>query len=181
MKKQKEIPVSTGIIIILAAAVILFGGAFTFQYFAIQKVSPLLQIQEIKKIKPTKTPLTSQQILNKTFPVAGEPINQTIKSISLEVENTSPGINMVDIKVSIDNNVDVDTNFSYNIPQKFNVKLTEGKHHIIVTSEKGGANMETDFNISSTKNSAALIEYWYGSYSGNPYPQPKHFSFSISQ
>ena len=51
MKKKKEIPTLTGFIIIIIATVILFGGAFTFQYFTIQKINSLLQLKEARQTK----------------------------------------------------------------------------------------------------------------------------------
>ena len=51
-----------GIIIIVAVAVVLFGGVFAWQYFF---------------VKPVATSSSAQQILNKPFPLAGEPTDQT--------------------------------------------------------------------------------------------------------
>jgi len=47
---QKQIPTLTGFIIIVAEAIILFGGIFIYQYFAIQKYQ---QISIIQPISPT--------------------------------------------------------------------------------------------------------------------------------
>ena len=45
MQKQKGVSTLIGIIIIIVAAIILFGGAFTYQYFVI-KALPAIQEQQ---------------------------------------------------------------------------------------------------------------------------------------
>ncbi|MGA2417731.1 MAG: hypothetical protein ABSF55_00595 [Candidatus Staskawiczbacteria bacterium] len=68
MQKQKGTSTLTGIIIILVEIVILFGGVFTYQYFALKQI----------KFPVASPSLSAQQILNKPFPLAGEPTtNQT--------------------------------------------------------------------------------------------------------
>ena len=69
MQRQKGVSTLIGIIIIVAAAVVLFGGVFAYQYFSLKQTKFL-----------TVSPLPStQQILNRTFPLAGEPADQTAK------------------------------------------------------------------------------------------------------
>jgi hypothetical protein len=58
----KRVSTSSGIITIIAAILILFGGVFAYQYFF---------------VKPVATSSSAQQILNKPFPLAGEPTDQT--------------------------------------------------------------------------------------------------------
>ena len=64
---KKEVPTLTGIIIILIAVVIFFGGAFTYSYFAIKQANFTI----------ISSSLSTQQILIKTFPLAGETTDQT--------------------------------------------------------------------------------------------------------
>lgn len=104
-----------------------------------------------------------------------------LKDIELSVKNQSQSIGTIDIKVSIDNEVKVDRDFAYNVPQKFNIQLQEGKHHLLVSSEKGGAKLEDNFTVSNANYHFAGVDYFYGSYPDSQYFQPKHFSFSISQ
>jgi hypothetical protein len=67
MQKQGRVSTSTGIIIIIVAIVILFGGVFAWQYFALKGAN-------FAVINPS---LSKQQIFNKPFPLAGEPADQT--------------------------------------------------------------------------------------------------------
>lgn len=66
---QKRVSTLTGIIIIVVAIVVLFGGVFAYQYFVLLK--------QLKAISSTPPGLSKQQILNKPFPLAGEPTDQT--------------------------------------------------------------------------------------------------------
>jgi hypothetical protein len=60
---MKKVSTLVGIIIIVLSAVVLFGGVFIYQYFY---------------AKPATSVTTQkQEILNKPFPLAGEPTNQT--------------------------------------------------------------------------------------------------------
>jgi len=66
MQKEKGISTLMGIIIIIVVAVILFGAVFAYQYFSAQKADNQSQVQN-----------QQQQILNRDFPLAGEPTDQT--------------------------------------------------------------------------------------------------------
>jgi len=66
MQKQKGISTLVGIIIIVTVAVVAFGGVFAFQYFTPES-QPVIQPQQVQK----------QQILDRDFPLAGEPTDQT--------------------------------------------------------------------------------------------------------
>ncbi|MEK7658319.1 MAG: hypothetical protein AAB352_00455 [Patescibacteria group bacterium] len=62
---QKQISTLTGIIIIVAATVILFGGVFGYKYFS------------VKQLQLAEKALQAQQILDKSFPLAGESTTET--------------------------------------------------------------------------------------------------------
>jgi hypothetical protein len=70
-KTKKEISTLTGIIIIVVVTVVLFGGVFAYSYLAFKK-----QVK-FAVVPPTSPSLSTQQILNKPFPLAGEPTDQT--------------------------------------------------------------------------------------------------------
>ncbi|HVM73588.1 MAG TPA: hypothetical protein VMU13_01775 [Candidatus Paceibacterota bacterium] len=120
---------------------------------------------------------------------------QTTIPVYITVQNTSSSINPLDVSISIDGKVVVNKNFAYepeeqnvvtinpqNDPNSIDVPLSLGTHHITITSQKGDANLDTDFHVTSSSDGfqTASIEYFYGSYPDSKYPQPKHFSFSIS-
>ena len=69
MEKQKKISTTAGFIIIAVAIVILFGGAFAFQYFALKQAKTSVVSQKISVAN------RKQEILNKQFSLAGEPQN----------------------------------------------------------------------------------------------------------
>ena len=45
---QKRVSTLAGIAIIIAATIVLYGGAFTYQYYAVQNLNSQLQIQDIR-------------------------------------------------------------------------------------------------------------------------------------
>ena len=74
MQKQKGISTLVGIIIILAVAVLLFGGVFVYGNFESRQT----------KSEAVSPALSKQQILNKTFPLAGEPANQVDQTAGMQ-------------------------------------------------------------------------------------------------
>jgi len=104
----------------------------------------------------------------------------------LYVSNQSFAINPVDITVLIDGREAVRADFDVAGPSgppqhnwvKHQFSLAPGTHKLTVTSKKGGAVLEQDFEI--TGKDWAVINYWYypeGVTKGTP--TPRHFTFQI--
>jgi hypothetical protein len=81
MQKEKGISTLTGIIIIVAAAVILFGGVFAWQYFA-KSQTPITNVQPNSNSQNSNKPITGSNI-NSTLPTK---VGECSKTAVLKIE-----------------------------------------------------------------------------------------------
>lgn len=95
------------------------------------------------------------------------------------VSSQSFAIDPVDITVSIDDKVAVSEFFyvgDQHNNKAFSFNLPEGSHRIGVSSVKGGASAEKDFEMTGKK--WATVSYWYYTEKESN-PTPKHFSINM--
>ncbi|MCK9555939.1 hypothetical protein M0R36_09035 [bacterium] len=122
-------------------------------------------------------------ILSFLLPVFAE--ETTEANFILYISNQSFDVNPVDIKIYIDGKLVVNQDFDVTgnrVPQhnwqKFEFNLSIGSHRLFVSSKKGDATLEKEFEIS--KKHWAVVDYWYyPKVTGGAGPTPKSFSFHI--
>jgi ankyrin repeat protein len=102
-------------------------------------------------------------------------------NFTLYVSNASFAISPVDVRVEIDGELVVSDYFDVvdqHRVEMFRLSLSKGKHKIQIWSEKGGAQLKTEFEYKD--HDLGVIEYWY--YPKSHYmPTPKQFSFRIQR
>ena len=103
-------------------------------------------------------------------------------AFTLVLSNQSYAISQVDIRVEIDGELVVNDDVKVEGQHScisFKLNLPEGKHHIRIWSEKGAAELATDFEVNKNIDTA-LVMYWYYPESHRN-PTPRSFTFSASK
>lgn len=99
----------------------------------------------------------------------------------LVVSNQSYAVNPVDICIKIDGILVVDDPFNVGDQHNFipfTLKLGKGKHKISVSSGKGRASLEQEFDIVD-KHWGSVFYWYYPKITGGALPTKRYFSFAV--
>lgn len=102
-------------------------------------------------------------------------------TFTLYVSNQSFAISPVDVTVEIDDELVISDYFAVGTQHSFTpfrLSLSKGRHKIKISSQKGKAELSTEFELSDQD--VGEIDFWY--YPKSYYdPTPRHFDFKLQK